>query len=174
MKDYTAEQIGKEKPAVNLSLSDVPALLTDLSEKGYTVLPGFCDVHVHFREPGFSYKETIKTGSLSAAAGGYTDVCAMPNLDPVPDCVSSIGRQIEIIKKDAVINVHPYAAITVGRAGAEVVDIEILSPYAVAFSDDGSGVQDPTVMERAMTLAKRFGKVIARSEEHTSELQSHA
>ncbi len=171
MKDYTAEQIGKEKPAVTLSLSDVPALLTDLSEKGYTVLPGFCDVHVHFREPGFSYKETIKTGSLSAAAGGYTDVCAMPNLDPVPDCVSSIGRQIEIIKKDAVINVHPYAAITVGRAGAEVVDIESLSPYAVAFSDDGSGVQDPTVMERAMTLAKRFGKVIAAHCEDNSLLR---
>ncbi|MBQ1846951.1 MAG: dihydroorotase [Clostridia bacterium] len=171
MKDYTAEQIGKEKPAVTLSLSDVPALLTDLSEKGYTVLPGFCDVHVHFREPGFSYKETIKTGSLSAAAGGYTDVCAMPNLDPVPDCVSSIGRQIEIIKKDAVINVHPYAAITVGRAGTEVVDIESLSPYAVAFSDDGSGVQDPAVMERAMTLAKRFGKVIAAHCEDNSLLR---
>ncbi len=158
---YTAGIVKKEKPTVILSLDETTASLSDFSKKGYTVLPGFCDVHVHFREPGFSYKETIKTGSLAAAAGGYTDVCAMPNVDPVPDCVENIKKQLEIIKRDAVINVHPYAAITVGRAGTEPVNFEALSAYAKAFSDDGSGVQDDGVMERAMTLAKKYGKIIA-------------
>ncbi len=158
---YTTGIVKKEKPTVILSLDETTASLSDFSKKGYTVLPGFCDVHVHFREPGFSYKETIKTGSLAAAAGGYTDVCAMPNVDPVPDCVENIKKQLEIIKRDAVINVHPYAAITVGRAGTEPVNFEALSAYAKAFSDDGSGVQDDEVMERAMTLAKKYGKIIA-------------
>ena len=158
---YTAGIVKKEKPTVILSLEETTASLSDFSKKGYTVLPGFCDVHVHFREPGFSYKETIKTGSLAAAAGGYTDVCAMPNVDPVPDCVENIKKQLEIINRDAVINVHPYAAITVGRAGTEPVNFEALSAYAKAFSDDGSGVQDDGVMERAMTLAKKYGKIIA-------------
>jgi dihydroorotase len=150
--------------------SDFPALLGGYIEKGYSVLPGFCDVHVHFREPGYSYKETIKSGSMSAAAGGYTDVCTMPNLDPAPDSVENIEKQLDIIKRDAVINVHPYACITVGRKGLEVVDVEALAEYAVAFSDDGSGVQNDTVMENAMNIAKRCGKIIAAHCEDNSLL----
>ncbi|MBP5208776.1 MAG: dihydroorotase [Clostridia bacterium] len=139
-------------------------------KKGYTVLPGFCDVHVHFREPGFSYKETIKTGSEAAAAGGFTDVCTMPNLDPVPDSLENIKKQLEIIERDAVIRVHPYASITLGRAGMSVVDMEALAPYAAAFSDDGSGVQADGVMEQAMIAAKACGKLIAAHCEDNSLL----
>ena len=139
-------------------------------DRCYTVFPGFCDVHVHFREPGFSYKETIRSGSMAAAAGGYTDVCTMPNLDPVPDCAENIRRQLDIIEKTAVIRVHPYASITVGRAGMSVVDMEALSKYAVAFSDDGSGVQADGIMEAAMTEAKKYGRIIAAHCEDNSLL----
>ncbi len=124
-----------------------------------TVLPGFCDVHVHFREPGFSYKETIASGSLSAAAGGYTDVCAMPNLDPVPDCAASLGKELAIIESDAVINVHPYGAITKGQLGRELARFEEMDG-AVAFSDDGKGVQSEELMREAMIRAKALGKLI--------------
>ena len=150
--------------------SDTPASLDGFLKKGYSILPGFCDVHVHFREPGYSYKETIKTGSLAAAAGGYTDVCTMPNLDPAPDSAENIQKQLDIIKRDAVIKVHPYACITIGRKGVEVTDIEALSEYAVAFSDDGSGVQNDSVMEQAMRAAKRCGKIIAAHCEDNSLL----
>ena len=104
------------------------------------VLPAFCDVHVHLREPGFSYKETIFSGSRACAHGGYTDVLTMPNLNPVPDSVENLEKQLEIIKRDAVINVHPYASITVGQKGEELTDFETLT-QAIAFSDDGRGVQ---------------------------------
>ena len=150
--------------------SACPASLDGFIKKGYSILPGFCDVHVHFREPGYSYKETIRSGSMSAAAGGYTDVCTMPNLDPAPDSVENIKKQLEIIKRDAVINVHPYACITVGRKGVDVTDIEALAEYAVAFSDDGSGVQNDSVMESAMKIAKRCGKIIAAHCEDNSIL----
>ncbi len=139
-------------------LSDNGALFFDSPE--YVVLPGFCDVHVHFREPGFSYKETIRTGSLAAARGGYTAVCTMPNLKPVPDSPENMRRQTEIIQKDAAIAVYPYAAITVNEAGEELSDMEGLAPDAVAFSDDGRGVQDEAVMEEAMLRAKALGKMI--------------
>ena len=105
----------------------------------YTVLPGFCDVHVHFRQPGFSYKETIKTGSMAAARGGYTAVCTMPNLNPVPDSAQNLKIQTDAIEQDAAISVYPYAAITVGQMGKELVPMETLSD-AIAFSDDGRGV----------------------------------
>lgn len=150
--------------------SAYPASLDGFIKKGYSILPGFCDVHVHFREPGYSYKETIRSGSMSAAAGGYTDVCTMPNLDPAPDSVENIKKQLEIIKRDAVINVHPYACITVGRKGVDVTDIEALTEYAVAFSDDGSGVQNDSVMESAMKIAKQCGKIIAAHCEDNSLL----
>ncbi len=150
--------------------SNVLASLDGYLKKGYSILPGFCDVHVHFREPGYSYKETIKAGSLAAAAGGYTDVCTMPNLDPAPDSVENIKKQLDIIKRDAVIRVHPYACITVGRKGLETVDVEALSEYAVAFSDDGSGVQNDAVMEKAMLAAKQYGKIIAAHCEDNSLL----
>ena len=150
----------RQTPSFDVS-SSYPDEVSGYIGKGYTVLPGFCDVHVHFREPGYSYKETIKSGSAAAAAGGFTDVCTMPNLDPVPDSVEDIKEQLEIIKRDAVIRVHPYASITVDRAGMQVVGMAALAPYAVAFSDDGSGVQADGIMEQAMISAKRCGKIIA-------------
>ncbi len=127
----------------------------------YAVLPGFCDVHVHLRQPGFCYKETIKTGTLSAMAGGYTDVCSMPNLKPVPDSKEHILEQVEIIKNDAVIRVHPYGAITVGELGEELADLEGMAEYAAAFSDDGKGVQSDEMMLDAMQRAKALDKIIA-------------
>ena len=134
------------------------------------VLPTFCDVHVHFREPGFFYKETIGTGSLSAARGGYTDVCTMPNLKPVPDSEENIKEQLQIIEKTAAIRVHPYAAITKGEMGKELVDLEKLAPYCIAFSDDGRGVQNEEMMRAAMLKAKELGKIIAAHCEDNSLL----
>ena len=132
-----------------------------VNEKGYTVFPGFCDVHVHFRQPGFSYKETIKTGSLAAARGGYTAVCTMPNLNPVPDSLPHLKEQLSIIEKDARIAVLPYGAITVGEKGEELADLEGMAPYVCAFSDDGKGVQSEDMMRAAMLRAKALGKVVA-------------
>lgn len=134
------------------------------------IFPAFCDVHVHFREPGFSYKETIRTGSLAAARGGYTDVCTMPNLNPVPDSVENIKKQIEIIEKDAAVRVHPYAAITVDEKGEVLTDMAALSPYCIAFSDDGKGVQSEAMMRSAMLKAKVLGKIIAAHCEDNSLL----
>ena len=134
------------------------------------VFPAFCDVHVHFREPGFFYKETIKSGSLSAARGGYTDVCTMPNLKPVPDSVENIKEQLDIIENTAAIRVHPYAAITKGEMGQELVDFDALSPYCIAFSDDGRGVQNEEMMRAAMLKAKRLNKIIAAHCEDNSLL----
>ncbi len=126
----------------------------------YAVFPGFCDVHVHFREPGFSYKETIKTGSKASAKGGYTSVCTMPNLNPVPDSPEHLKEQTDIIDRDAVIEVLPYAAITVGEKGEELVDMESLAEKVIAFSDDGRGVQSEEMMREAMLRAKALGKMI--------------
>ena len=133
----------------------------NVNENGYTVLPGFCDVHVHFREPGFSYKETIRTGSLAAAHGGYTAVCTMPNLSPVPDSAEHLKLQQDIINRDAAIAVLPYAAITVGEKGETLADMDALAKGAVAFSDDGKGLQSDELMEEAMKRAKSLGKIIA-------------
>ena len=132
----------------------------DISNDNIVVLPGFCDVHVHFREPGFSYKETIKTGSYAAAHGGYTDVCTMPNLNPVPDSVDNLQAQLDIIKRDAVIGVHPYASITVGQKGEELADLDGMKDLCIAYSDDGRGVQSDEMMEAAMIKAKSNGKMI--------------
>ncbi|MBQ4091575.1 MAG: dihydroorotase [Clostridia bacterium] len=126
----------------------------------YCIFPGFCDVHVHFREPGFSYKETIASGSLSAAAGGYTDVCTMPNLNPVPDSAEHLKEQTDIIRRDALIGVHPYGAITVGQKGEQLADLEGMANNVIAFSDDGRGVQDEGMMREAMQRAKALGKMI--------------
>ena len=130
------------------------------SKNNYFILPGFCDVHVHFREPGFSYKETIRSGSLAAAHGGYTSVCTMPNLNPVPDCVENLNKQIKIIEDDAVINVYPYASITVGQNGQTLSDMDDMAKYCIAFSDDGRGVQSAELMRNAMLKAKALGKMI--------------
>lgn len=134
------------------------------------IFPAFCDVHVHFREPGFFYKETIKTGSLAAARGGYTDVCTMPNLNPVQDSIENIKEQIRIIEKDAAVRVHPYAAITVGEKGKTLTDTESLAPYCIAFSDDGRGLQNENIMRSAMIKAKKLDKIIAAHCEDNSLL----
>ena len=135
--------------------------LSHFNSSRYTVLPGFCDVHVHFREPGFSYKETIASGCRSAARGGYTDVCTMPNLNPVPDSAENLALQRQIIEKDAFLGVWPYAAITLGEKGQTLVDMDALAPHAIAFSDDGKGVQSEAQMRSAMRRAKALNKLIA-------------
>ena len=134
---------------------DTSADYTCLNNEKYTLLPGFCDVHVHLREPGFSYKETIKTGSKAAAHGGYTAVCTMPNLKPVCDNPEHLALQREIIERDACIAVYPYAAITLNQAGEELADLEALAPHVIAFSDDGHGVQSESMMREAMIRAPR-------------------
>lgn len=136
----------------------------------YVIFPGFCDVHVHFREPGFSYKETIATGSASAARGGYTAVCTMPNLNPVPDSVMHLAAQQSIIDETALINVYPYAAISVGERGEELAELAAMAGKAVAFSDDGRGVQSRELMREAMFKAKSLGKIIAAHCEDNSLL----
>ena len=132
------------------------------SSDGETVIfPGFCDVHVHFREPGFSYKETIKTGSIAAARGGYTEVFAMPNLNPVPDSVPHLNEELELINRDAVISVRPYGALTEGEKGRFSADLEGMAPLVIAFSDDGKGVQDAGMMREVMARCASLNKVLA-------------
>ena len=132
------------------------------------IFPGFVDVHVHLREPGFSYKETVKTGTLAAAASGYSAVFTMPNLNPVPDSLENLKIQQDIIDKDAVISVYPCASISKGEKGAELSDMEELCEKVLAFSDDGVGVQSDAMMETAMKIAKKHGKIItAHCEDNT-------
>lgn len=128
--------------------------------KGYYIFPGFADVHVHLREPGFSYKETIKTGTMAAAHGGYTTVCCMPNLNPVPDSREHLDILLDLIKKDAVIRVLPYGSITKDEQGGALSDMEELAKDVIAFSDDGRGVQSDEMMLAAMRKAKSLGKMI--------------
>ncbi|MBO5937865.1 MAG: dihydroorotase, partial [Clostridia bacterium] len=131
-----------------------------ISFDGMYIFPGFADVHVHLREPGFSYKETIKTGTLASAHGGYTAVCSMPNLNPVPDSVENLRQQLDIIEKDACIHVYPYGSITVGQMGEKLSDMDGMAKDIIAFSDDGRGVQSDEMMEEAMRRAKSLGKMI--------------
>jgi dihydroorotase len=138
--------------------------------ENYIIVPGLCDVHVHFREPGFSYKETIASGSAAAAHGGYTAVCTMPNLSPVPDSAEHLQVQLDAIKRGAAIKVLPYGAITVGEKGEKLADMEAMSDKVCAFSDDGKGVQNDEMMREAMTAAKRLGKIIAAHCEDNSLL----
>ena len=134
------------------------------------LFPGFVDVHVHLREPGFSYKETIRTGTLAAAHGGFAHVAAMPNLDPVPDCAAALDLQRAIIEKDALVHVHPYGAISVGEKGERLADLEGLAPGVIAFSDDGRGVQSESLMREAMTRCHALGKILAAHCEDNSLL----
>ena len=134
----------------------------------FAVFPGFCDVHVHFREPGFSYKETIASGSLASARGGYTDVCTMPNLNPVPDSAAHLKQQQNLIDDTACIHVHPYGAITVQQKGEELSDLAGMAEHCIAFSDDGRGVQSDEMMRRAMEEARKLGKmIVAHCEDNT-------
>lgn len=144
--------------------------LSPVISKKYIIVPGLCDVHVHFREPGFSYKETIASGSAAAAHGGYTAVCTMPNLEPVPDSAEHLQVQLDAIKRGAAIKVLPYGAITVGEKGEKLADMEAMSDKVCAFSDDGKGVQNDEMMREAMTAAKRLGKIIAAHCEDNSLL----
>ena len=142
------------------SASNALAELVSLSEDNIAVFPGFCDVHVHFREPGFSYKETIASGSRASARGGYTAVCTMPNLNPVPDSVENLNIQLKMIEDQACIHVYPYGAITVGEKGEVLADLEGMAPNVIGFSDDGRGVQSDEMMREAMLRAKKLGKMI--------------
>ena len=145
--------------------------VTVIDTTGLTVSGGFTDLHVHFREPGYSYKETIRTGSLAAARGGYTTVCTMPNLNPVPDSLRHLDLEQEIIDRDAIIQVLPYASITIGRKGEQLVDFSSLKGRCVAFSDDGSGVQSREMMLKAMEAAADNGCIIAAHCEDNSLLR---
>ena len=132
------------------------------------IVPGFVDVHVHLREPGFSYKETIYSGTSAAAAGGYTAVCAMPNLKPVPDSLENLRVQLDLIRKNAKVHVYPYGAITCGEKGEALADLAAMAPYVTGFSDDGRGVQSEEIMRAAMTLAKTLDKpIVAHSEDES-------
>ena len=155
MWNIHSEQARKDFPRLEEFLSLLP------QNRNYTVFPGFADVHVHLREPGFSYKETIASGTRAAAHGGYTAVCAMPNLNPVPDSSEHLALQEAAIAAGAVIHVYPYGAITVGEQGETLADLAALAPRVCGFSDDGRGVQARAMMEDAMVEAKALGKVIA-------------
>ena len=134
--------------------------LSVFNSSKYAVFPGFCDVHVHFREPGFSYKETMESGSIASARGGYTAVCTMPNLNPVPDSVENLQQQLQRIEEGACIHVYPYGAITVGEKGETLADLSGMAPNVIGFSDDGRGVQSDCLMRSAMLEAKRLNKMI--------------
>ncbi len=132
------------------------------------ILPGFCDVHVHLREPGFCYKETVASGTASAARGGYTAICSMPNLNPVPDSKEHLSVQLDAIKKDAKIAVYPYGSLTVNEAGEAMADLDGMAADVIAFSDDGKGVQDENMMRDLMLRAKPLGKmVVAHCEDNS-------
>ena len=168
-----------ERLDVAIDQGRIVSVSPSLSRDGFCVIelhdrflvPGFTDVHVHLREPGFSYKETIASGTAAAAAGGYTAVCAMPNLKPVPDCAETLRPELEAIARDAVIHVYPYGAITRGEQGRELADLSAMAPDTVGFSDDGKGVQSPEQMRRAMELAKALDKPIVAHCEDESLLQ---
>lgn len=141
----------------------------DGSEK--VLSPSFCDLHVHLREPGFSYKEMISSGTRAAARGGFTTVCAMPNLDPVPDTVEAIEEEILLIEQNAVVEVLPYSAITMGEKGRELADIEALREYSCGYSDDGKGVQEDAMMRAAMKRIAAVDGLLAAHTEDESELK---
>lgn len=158
-------------PQITINEADMAAALgsgIDISK--FAVFPGFADVHVHLREPGFVYKETIKSGTMAAARGGYTRVLTMPNLNPVPDCLDTLRPQLDAISRDAVVNVSPYGAITVGEKGEKLAALEEMAPYVAAFSDDGRGVQSRDMMRSAMFEAKWLDKIVAAHCEDNSLL----
>jgi len=147
---------------IDMTAMTVSSLVSSIVDSScYHIFPGFADVHVHFREPGFSYKETIRTGSAAAARGGYTTVGTMPNLNPAPDSLETLGVQLDAIKRDSVIRTVPFGTITKGENGKELSDIEAMAPFVLGYSDDGKGVDDEGLMREAMVRAARLGKVIS-------------
>ena len=156
---------------VSVDLSSCDAGVPAVSADHCFLFPGFVDVHVHLREPGFLYKETIATGTAACARGGYSDVCSMPNLNPVPDCPEHLAPQLEAIEKDACIRVYPYGSITVKQLGEELADLEGMAADVIAFSDDGKGVQDENLLRQAMLECKRLGKILVAHCEDNSLLR---
>jgi dihydroorotase len=164
----SAETISAAANGISTGAKDPSAVVSVLNRPSCIFLPGLVDVHVHLREPGFSYKERIRTATLAAAHGGYTTVCAMPNLNPVPDSVESLAVEQDAIARQAVIRVLPYGSITRGEQGGECADLEAMAPAVVAFSDDGRGVQSEEMMRLAMQRAKKLGKlIVAHCEDNT-------
>ena len=155
---------------VTLANTEMPKVFSPSVSECYAIFPGFADVHVHLREPGFCYKETVESGTRAAARGGYTDVCSMANLKPVPDSLETLKPQLEAIEKGAVIGVHPYGSITVEEKGETLSDMMAMAPYVAGFSDDGRGVQNEEMMREAMKLAKSLGKIIVAHCEDNSLL----
>ena len=160
-----------EQGNVSFAISAPGAEGASVSMEHCFLLPGFVDVHVHLREPGFLYKETIATGTAACARGGYTDVCAMPNLNPVPDSVEHLEVQLQAIERDACIRVYPYGAITVGELGETLADLSGMAPNVIAFSDDGKGVQSEELMRAAMLECKRLNKLLVAHCEDNSLLR---
>lgn len=156
--DLLIEDTLISKIADTIEIENFDGLVFDF--KNRVILPGLSDVHVHLREPGFFYKETMKTGTMAAARGGFTNVCSMPNLNPVPDSMENLKVQLDLIESEAVINVYPIGAITVGEDGEKLADMAAMAPYVVGFSDDGRGVQSADMMREAMLEAKRLAKPI--------------
>ena len=156
---------------ISVDISSCDAGVPAVSADHCFLFPGFVDVHVHLREPGFLYKETIATGTAACARGGYSDVCSMPNLNPVPDCPEHLAPQLEAIEKDACIRVYPYGSITVKQLGEELADLEGMAADIIAFSDDGKGVQDENLMRQAMLECKRLGKILVAHCEDNSLLR---
>ena len=154
-----------------VSVSSFDATSDDIIINNCAILPGFCDVHVHFREPGYLYKEDTYTGSMASARGGYTDVCTMPNLNPVPDNYENLKLQLDAIAKKAQIGVHPYGSITVEQKGEALAALDEMADFCIAFSDDGRGVQSEALMEEAMIKAKALGKIIVAHCEDNSLLR---
>lgn len=152
----------KIRPSKILDGDVVSISVPDSSDKGdYIIFPGFCDVHVHLREPGFSYKETIKTGTLAAARGGYTTICPMPNLKPVPDDYEHLKQELDLIKEEAQIDVIPYGSCTVNEEGRQIAKLEEMADHVCAFSDDGKGIQEEAMMKQVMEKAKSLNKIVA-------------
>lgn len=164
--DYT----GGRRGAAVLSAERTAAGVGEITISGSAIFPTFCDVHVHLREPGFSYKETIESGTAAAAHGGYSDICPMPNLKPVPDSLPHLEQQLEIIRRDAKIRVYPFGAITQNEEGRNLSDIEAMAPFVIGFSDDGRGVQDQGLMREAMARVRACGRVLAAHCEDNTRL----
>ena len=170
---------GFEKNDLSITNEVITNISSNIEAVGFDVvynlnnmylLPGLIDVHTHLREPGFIYKETIATGSMAGARGGYTSICAMPNLNPTPDSMKNLQVELDAIKKDAKINVYPYGTITKGEKGQVLADLEDISNYVIAFSDDGQGVQSEEMMLTAMIKAKKLNKMIVAHCEDNSLL----
>lgn len=159
---------------INLLISEFKKDNKFIIRNNLLISPSFCDVHVHFREPGYSYKETILTGSMSAARGGYTTVCTMPNLKPCPDSFSNLKTQLDLIKKASLINVIPYGTLTLNQDGNEISKMEEISSYVIAFSDDGKGVTNKETMKTCMLKAKELNKLIVSHCENKSLIPQNA